>query len=152
MPGPLPKDSKIRQRTNKTSTAARLPAGTGRRSRHPKLPVEADRVWHPLTRKWWRDLWTSPMAGEYLQADTHGLFALADLVDRYWSTTDERKRLDLAKEVRLQRQAFGLTPIDRRRLQWEVDKVEDRKKRRVTRERKPEKFAADPRENLREVI
>ncbi len=92
------------------------------------------------------------MAGEYLQADTHGLFALADLVDRYWSTTDERKRLDLAKEVRLQRQAFGLTPIDRRRLQWEVDKVEDRKKRRATRERKPEKFAADPRENLREVI
>ena len=60
------------------------------------------------------------MAAEYLQADLHGLYILAELVDRFWVDPSPA----LATEIRLQRQCFGLTPIDRRRLQWEVERVE----------------------------
>lgn len=60
------------------------------------------------------------MAEEYLDADLHGLFILAELVDRFW----EEPTSALAAEIRLQRQCFGLTPVDRRRLQWEVQRVE----------------------------
>ncbi len=148
MPGPVPKLAALRQRRNRTSAASKLPAGDGRRVRSPQLPAAAGRDWHPLTRAWWTDLWTSPMQGEYLQADLHGLYILADLVDRYWSAPS----ISMAQEIRQHRLAFGLSPIDRRRLQWEVERGEDRKNRRATRERKPSSFAQDPRENLRTVI
>jgi hypothetical protein len=60
------------------------------------------------------------MAAELLEADIHGLYVLADLVNRYWS----KPSVQLAAEIRQQRQCFGLTPIDRRRLQWEVQRVD----------------------------
>ena len=49
---------------------------------------------------------------------------LADLMDLYWYG-----KRDLAGEIRLQGQCFGLTPIDRRRLQWEVQRVEAERKK-----------------------
>jgi hypothetical protein len=85
----------------------------------PDLPGE--RVWHPLTESWWDDIWSSPMAPEFDHSDTHGLFVLAMLVDAFWVEPST----GLAAEIRLQRQCFGLTPIDRRRLQWEIDRGEE---------------------------
>lgn len=67
------------------------------------------------------------MAAEYLQADTHGLYVLAELVDQFWAAPTAA----LASEIRQQRQGFGLTPIDRRRLQWEVERVESVARKRV---------------------
>jgi hypothetical protein len=66
------------------------------------------------------------MASEYLDADVHGLFRLAVLVDDYWCAGSPSGRKELAGEIRLQGQAFGLTPLDRRRLEWTVGQVEDR--------------------------
>lgn len=157
MPGPPPKNPKIRQRRNKVSTAAALPA-KARAGRIPELPerpcpcggapVEQPKKkrgpgrppkptppcsachgtgalsWHPLTLLWWRDVWRSPMATEFLQADRHGLYRLAVLVDAFWRTEDPR----LAAEIRLQAQCFGLTPIDRRRLQWEMSDEDAKEK------------------------
>lgn len=151
MPGPTPKDPKKRQRRNKTATAATLkiaPSGV----KAPKLPTRKDAQgeaikWHPRTRKWWKSVWESPMASEFLDSDVHGLFTLAELEDAFHFEVDIRKRLDLAKEIRLQRQAFGLTPIDRRRLQWEVKKIEEEKPKR----RKPRRDEEDPRDYLRAV-
>ena len=60
------------------------------------------------------------MASEYLQVDLHGLYMLAALLDRFWQAPSTA----LAAEIRQQRQCFGLTPIDRRRLQWEVERAE----------------------------
>jgi len=60
------------------------------------------------------------MAAEFLQADIHGLFRLALLIDAFWLQPTK----ELAAEIRLQQTAYGLTPIDRRRLQWEVERVE----------------------------
>lgn len=65
------------------------------------------------------------MVGEYVQSDLHRLYMLADLLDLYWYGSR-----GLAVEIRLQGQCFGLTPLDRRRLQWEIQKVEEGERRR----------------------
>lgn len=70
------------------------------------------------------------MAPEFLKADRHGLFALAVLVDDFWTSDSRKERMQLMAEIRQQRVCFGLTPIDRRRLQWEVGKVEQAAKKR----------------------
>jgi hypothetical protein len=107
--------------------------------------------WHPMTIAFWDDVWASPMAKEYLDSDVHGLYVLAELVERYWREPNG----PAAAEIRLQRQCFGLTPIDRRRLQWEVARVESTKR---PRNRDPEpktssrrRITGDPRSVLRVV-
>jgi hypothetical protein len=126
MPGPPPKDPTTRQRTNRVAGAAAL-EDNRQNARVPPLPKRrgADGAplpkgdpadWHPLTRAWWRDVWRSPMAARFTKADTHGLFTLAALVDLFQRTPTTQ----LASEIRQQRACFGLTPIDRWRLQWEV--------------------------------
>src|SRR5687767_12979608 len=100
--GPPPKRSGMRQRRNKTVAGAVLSAeGSGRQA--PKLPdrecpcVAADRTkecdycepagiipWHPVVLERWAIAWASPMADEWLDADVHGLFIVADLWDAYW--------------------------------------------------------------------
>src|SRR5574343_878822 len=133
MSGPVPKDPALRQRRNRTTSAARLEAG-GERLRQRRVPAlpkivqdtdaEGNPVqleWHPMTRAWWRDVWRSPMAPEFLQADVHGLYRLALLVNAYWRAPSTA----LAAEIRLEQQTFGLTPLDRRRLQWEVSRAEE---------------------------
>jgi len=147
MPGPAPKHSSVRARRNKTSTAATL------RSAHdltaPELPGDG---WHVMTLAWWRDVWASPMAPEYDSSDRHGLFTLAMLINDFWQSGDPKLRKDLAAEIRQQRQCFGLTPIDRRRLQWEIERVDEAQdrgeRRRSATPRKTAQPAADPRSGL----
>lgn len=151
MPGPAPKHASTRQRRNRTSTAATLVADP--KLKAPALPA---REWHEQTLSWWSDVWSSPMAPEYDESDHHGLFALAMLVDDFWSTPDAKLRRDLAAEIRQQRQCFGLTPIDRRRLQWEIERSEDaqdrgRKRRGQPATAAPPTPAGDPRAVLRAV-
>jgi hypothetical protein len=119
MKGPPPKPRAIRQRRNRTTTQATLSLANLGRVRAPQLQPR-DRLWHPLTRAWWKDVWHSPMATEFLQADLHGLYRLAVLIDSFWLQPSK----DLAAEIRQEQTAYGLTPIDRRRLQWEVERVE----------------------------
>lgn len=119
MGGVLPKNPKTRARMNKASTKATLRAdpivGV------PDLPKRAEGdPWHPRTLAWWKDLWESPISDELLKYDVHGLIDLAFLQDRYNNTPDG----ELMKEIRQQRACYGLTPIDRRRLDWVI---EDRK-------------------------
>jgi hypothetical protein len=153
MPGPLPKDPALRARTNRVPGHATLTMEPAQKRRVPALPKltrlvngEAQRVeWHKMTRAWWRDVWLSPMADEYLDADAHGLYRLAVLVDDFWNAPSEK----LAAEIRLQQQCFGLTPIDRRRLQWEVERVEA-----VVKQRPPRRTEApqEPIEDVRSVL
>lgn len=84
------------------------------------------------------------MADEFVKADIHGLYRLAFLIDEFWLKPTAVK---LATEIRQEQTAYGLTPIDRRRLQWEVERVE--KRRQPTR---PQPRAdGDPRSHLRVV-
>lgn len=119
---PMPKDPKIRQRTNKATTRAVLTSISRRKV--PALP--AGRAWNPLTEAWWLDTWKSPMAGEFLPADIHALYVLAALVDEFW----EKPSSLLAAEIRLQRQCFGLTPLDRRRLEWQIEVTTEKQRKR----------------------
>lgn len=93
------------------------------------------------------------MAPEFIQSDIHQLYILADLIDQYWreSSTKKGSSPALATEVRLQRQCFGLTPIDRRRLEWEIEKAEDanaKGQRRRNEGRKVKEYKVDPRTAL----
>jgi hypothetical protein len=101
-----------------------------------------------MTRAWWRSIWRSPMAEEYLDTDVQALFRLAVLVDAFWVQPSDK----LAAEIRLQQQCFGLTPIDRRRLQWEVERAQAARQKRERPEREARPVPAeDPRKFLRAV-
>lgn len=119
----------------------------------PKLP--AGREWDPLTSDWWAGIWASPMAPEFDKSDTHGLFRLAVLVDDYWTADNANTRVKLAAEIRMQGQCYGLTPIDRRRLQWEIDRgeaaEEKTRKRKTAAKQSSSEPGADPRSVLQAV-
>jgi hypothetical protein len=69
------------------------------------------------TRVWWELVWSSPMAAVYLPADVPTLVRLAQLLDQQRGVASMR----VLAEVRLLEDRFGLSPLARRRLQWEVD-------------------------------
>src|SRR5690606_31836765 len=147
MPGPSPKHPSTRARRNKTSTAATLRADHAITA--PELP---DGGWHPMTLAWWRAIWASPMAPEYDDSDRHGLFLLAMLVDDFWGADSVSQRKELAAEIRQQGQRFGLSPIDRRRLQWEIERTEEAQEKAAKRRtRSPRSSGGDPRSTLRAV-
>jgi hypothetical protein len=106
----------------------------------PELPKrKGNRKWGPEAIAFWKEIWESAMAPEFNRVDIQGLHILLDLVDTYYRLPAKEigKKQSLANEIRLQRQCFGLTPIDRMRLQWQSEKTDDLKnkaqKRRNTR-------------------
>ncbi len=135
MPGPMPKDPAMRQRRNKTTTRALLQVNEQPRQRAPILPpltkkrkqngdeIEEVEAWHPMARKFWEVVWSSPMRDEYLHADEPALFRLVCLVDQFWKTGS----LAIAAEIRMLEREFGLTPLSRRRLEWTTVQVEEAK-------------------------
>lgn len=135
MSGPPPKDPKLRQRRNKAATKASLPSASDAAEYEvPDLPERDDgEPWHPMVLEWWEAVWRSPMASEYLDADMRGgLYLLADLHQLRWTADSRTALIAASKEIRLQEVRFGLSPIDRRRLQWEIARGEDAEKKRST--------------------
>lgn len=115
---PAPRAKKRRGRPPKAKPLCEVCLGTG------IVP------WHALTLAWWRDVWKSEVARNYLRVDRHGLFRLAVLVDRYWTGVDAGQPVtQLAAEIRLQQMAYGNTPLDRTRLQWEVEHPPEREEK-----------------------
>jgi hypothetical protein len=106
------------------------------------LPHSHYAEWHPMTLRWWRDVWTSPMASQYLPADEDGLCRVAVIVDKYWRSP----KRELLSEIRLQLGEYGQTPLARRRLQWAIKQVEEKKPRRSA--ARPNR-KTDPRQVLR---
>lgn len=82
----------------------------------PKLTFEdgSPKPWHALTVKWWKDVWHSEMAPEYVESDIHGLFRLAMLMDAFYRAPS----VSLSAEIRLLASEYGLAPLSRRRLDW----------------------------------
>jgi hypothetical protein len=144
---PQPKDKSIRQRRNVSPSRANLPPEQQPRKRAPSLPKLGDgQAWHKMTRAWWHDIWNSPMAEEYLRADEHALYRLAMLIDSYWT----KPTVGLASEIRQQQQAFGLTPLDRRRLEWSIEQVEAAQSRvQAKKANKRKEREDDPRDALK---
>lgn len=117
--GPPPKPAHLRQRTNKKSSHATIEPLADTTA--PEIPNPDGRIWHPLTLKAWAHAWASPMASQWLTTDKDALGRLALLWDDFY----QKPRAAVLAEIRLQEQRFGLSPLDRSRLQWEVSRAED---------------------------
>jgi hypothetical protein len=85
------------------------------------------------------------MSSEWDESDIHGLYLLAQLIDDFWTGKPGMTKKEIAAEIRLQRQSYGLSPIDRRRLQWEIDKGEEAAAKTHERRTLPASKRADPR-------
>lgn len=142
--GPAPKPAHMRQHRIKKTGATTLAApdiNQTEKSKVPALQNPDKRKFHRLTRAWWKRVWQSPMAGEYLPSDIDGLARLAILVDDYYKKPGK----DLMSEIRLQEARYGLSPIDRSRLQWEVQKGEEAERKRKPAPRQHTPSNKDPR-------
>lgn len=116
---PVAKPALQRQRRNRVTTATVVEA---RPAERPTLPAE----YHDLTRAWWGTIWDSPISAEWVDADTPALIALAQLLEDFWRAPREGRPKAHA-EFRMAAREFGLTPMSRRSLQWEVKRVEGAK-------------------------
>jgi hypothetical protein len=148
MPGPEPKHHTVRARANKTSTRATLFEPEPDDIQIPELPpmrlVERRRKnrdaeglvqtetymveipWRLETQEWWESLWSSPMASEFHASDRHGLYRLAVLIDDFWQHPSTQANA----EIRLAQKDYGLTPLDRRRLEWTIASAETARRTR----------------------
>jgi hypothetical protein len=142
--GPAPKPSNIRQRANRKSGASMIEAPD--KPKIQPIPNPDGRTWHPLTVTAWKHAWSSPMASQWLETDADALGRLALL----WDDFHNRPSADALREIRLQSALFGLSPLDRSRLQWEVSRADEaeRKQRPVVQRRTG---TSDPRDILRAV-
>jgi hypothetical protein len=144
--GPAPKPAHLRQRRNRKPVSARLVAPQQLHDA-PIIPNPDGREWHPLTLAAWEHAWSSPMASQWLQTDADALGRLAVLWDAYYRSP---KTMTLA-EIRLQEQRFGLSPLDRSRLQWDVTRAGGGERRQSRSARLATTTKADPRAILMAV-
>ena len=89
------------------------------------------------------------MATEFLAADRKRLDVIAELHQQFALAAEQGGPItQLASEIRLQEREFGLTPMDRRRLQWEIERGETAAEQTEKR-RKPK---ADPGKDPRSIL
>jgi hypothetical protein len=142
---PVPKHPSARSRRNKTPGARTLTPVDPKTVKVPDLPKL--REWHPQTLLKWKAVHESPMFPEYDQSDIEGLIALAILWDDFWKAEDPTPRVRLMAEIRMNEVRYGLSPIDRRRLAWEIDRGEQAEKQTQERRNRDAVRAAEAREN-----
>ena len=119
---PMPRNA--RARTNRSSSAATLSPVHDVKT--PELlPKEIE--WHNMARRWWRELWKSPTATEYRETDLQSLYQVALLVQDFWTASDAKSRNDARLRIERAEADFGLTPLARRRLEWQIEAAEDSK-------------------------
>lgn len=148
MPGPAPKPIGAAQRRNKSSTKAVLHLAVDHEV--PALPPAADWLptlegalgavkdsepapepeWPEPVVRWWNDIWSSPMSNEFVDSDIHGLylacFYMAQVLNPYLKMSD---RISASKAYETAVRNFGLNPMSRRTLQWEIERSEEAKER-----------------------
>jgi hypothetical protein len=127
----------------------------------PPAPMTAsgEPGWHHLTIKWWHDVWSSPMSAEWDGSDLHNLYILAALENDFWTAINAAGRKDAEAAIRMHRKDLGLTPYDRRRLEWTIESADEAKdrgaKRRATKagtgNDQPKPNRPDPRAGLHAV-
>lgn len=143
--GPAPKPAHLRQRTNKKAGNATISADESQEI--PPIPNPDGREWHPLTVAAWSNAWKSAMASQWLETDADALGRVALLWDQFYN----RPSAGVMAEIRLQEQRFGLSPLDRSRLQWEVNRGDEADRKLRQREQPAKRPSGDPRALLRAV-
>jgi hypothetical protein len=86
------------------------------------------------------------MAAEFIEADIDALYMLASLKDEFWTRAPGNGKL--ASEIRQQEARFGLSPLDRRRLEWGLEKPPEDEEPENT---EPPAPVVDPRKMMRLV-
>lgn len=129
------KHTSVRARANKAATASTLDHPT---RLIPKMPDGVD--WHTQAVQWWSDVWSSPMSPEWDISDIHNVTICAMLINDIWTAGTAKDRKDAMAEYRLQRKDLGLSPYDRRRLEWTIETAEDAKDKGKSR---AERFGAE---------
>lgn len=114
--GPAPKPASMRQKAGRRAGVATIEAPES--PRVLSIPNPDGRAWHPLTLVAWTNAWASPMASQWLDTDVDAMGRLAVLWDEF-----NKGDTKVMAEIRLQEQRFGLSPLDRSRLQWEVSRA-----------------------------
>lgn len=118
MPGPLKKDPSLVARRNKP--AAKTVLRAPKRAAVPLLPKGPR--WYPQVREWWKRAWSSPMAGQWAEADRDAMFLAAMLQQQFWDPdTSASTRNQTAAQIRAIFDQCGLTPMARNRLGWEIE-------------------------------
>lgn len=121
MPGPPPKSAAQRRRRNRSSTAVTLVAP----AKPTQFPIDIS-SYCPQVQAWFHDIAKSAMASEWDMSDIHGLVIQAELRQAFFTLPPEKvtQRVLLATEIRLGCVEYGLSPLARRRLQWEIERGE----------------------------
>lgn len=122
--------AEIRQRNEDRLADDRLPtSGTKARLREildaddndaPPLP-DRPAGWHAVTRVWWDAVWASPMSDEWhFETDVHNVYMAAMHYDDMWNALEpsDRQKATIAYDRVVAK--LGLTPYDRRRLEWTI--------------------------------
>lgn len=147
--GPAAKPAGTAQRRNKSSTKASLKLTVDHEV--PALPTASD--WFPVdptdpasvifpgtddgelrwpapVTRWWNDIWGSPMSNEFVHSDIQGLylaaFYLAQALNPFAKLSD---RLSAGKAHEACIRNYGLNPMARRTLQWEIERVSEAQSR-----------------------
>lgn len=111
-------DSERRNKTKPTYDWVRLPRQLPEGWKVPTLP-KAPRL-TPATRKWWKEIWQSPMAVMWHDTDVYSLIELAVLRDKLLEGTHQ-----VASEVRMREADYGLTLAGRKGLRWVIEGEEE---------------------------
>lgn len=155
MRGPAPKSPELRQRRNRQVTRATLPSVE--QSAQNEVPALYSRdkpteVWHPRVLAWWNAIWKSPMASEWLDADVSGLvYRTAELQQDFWTADDAAGRVAVETRIAKNEERLGLSPIDRRRLQWEIERGDEASERTTKRRAAKAVQGKDPRSYMKAV-
>lgn len=124
---PVAKPAHQRQRQNRSVAKATIEASPAKRLDLAELLPE--NALHRMTLWTWNVWWASPLTAEWVDADVPDLVDVALLVDAFWTADDPIKRAKIHAEMRMAMQQFGLTPMSRRSLQWEIKRLEGPKPR-----------------------
>lgn len=133
-PNPKPPGQRRRRNAGQSQWTP-LPAG-GRKGRAPN--PRTDRKLGRIAQQYWKTLWSSPMATTFVDADIQALTRLAVLVDDRARAESADGLLEIVEseyggevkvivgqfsgdaEIRQLEDRYGVSPLARRRLQWEI--------------------------------
>lgn len=83
--------------------------------------LDEDYEWHPAVAAWWKDIWTSPMASEFVDSDIHGLYLGCYYLHESLNPINKMSdRIAASKQFDSVVKNFGLTPSARESLKWQV--------------------------------
>lgn len=109
-----PKHPSQRRRRNKPPVPPRT---LDAKAKPKKVPVLPGQGWTAYAREYWKTIWSSPMATQYIAADVPALVRLTQLAERVGQGTIGVAALG---EMRQLEDRFGLSPLARRRLSIDI--------------------------------